>query len=213
MEIDSEGLFVTVEGPNGSGKTTLVAALANECARLGIQAEATCEPTDGPIGRFIRDSHETIHGKTLACMVAADRHWHIEQKIVPLMTSGNAVFSDRYVESSFVLQGLDGVDWEYVWKLNHDVVVPYLSVHLKASASILRRRLESRSHLTRFERMCRSEDELAMYCKCRNVLIDHGYKFLVLDTETNSLYENVAEIMRLLRSGNVNFGSCIRVKR
>ncbi|HKS50107.1 MAG TPA: hypothetical protein VJT49_34380 [Amycolatopsis sp.] len=66
----------------------------------------------------------------LACLCAADRHHQFATEIVPALREGQVVVCDRYVASSLVLQGLDGLSAEVVWQLNHGVYRPDLSVIL-----------------------------------------------------------------------------------
>ena len=50
-----KNLFIAFEGIDGSGKSTQVKRLTEKLIAEGHKVYATCEPTDSPIGKMIRD--------------------------------------------------------------------------------------------------------------------------------------------------------------
>ena len=50
-----EGLFVAVEGIDGTGKTTQAKVLASWFERQGYEVVLTSEPSQGPLGRLVRE--------------------------------------------------------------------------------------------------------------------------------------------------------------
>ncbi|MEM3851235.1 MAG: hypothetical protein QXD17_02395, partial [Candidatus Micrarchaeaceae archaeon] len=97
-------MFIVFEGIDGSGKTTQAKALSAYLASKGIKCFLTKEPTNGPIGRFIRQNAAGIAGsfvkvnKSIAnkevdsmlinqfamqALFVSDRLYHIEQFIKP----------------------------------------------------------------------------------------------------------------------------------
>lgn len=109
----TRGRFIVFEGGDGTGKSTQAALLAD---RIG--ARLTREPGGTPVGRRIRDvvldpDHPELAPRTEALLMAADRAQHVAELIVPTLTGGRHVVSDRYVASSLAYQGVGralGVD-------------------------------------------------------------------------------------------------------
>lgn len=81
----SYGLFITLDGPNGVGKSTIMGDLCKKLTSQGFETYKTREPTDSLIGDFLRKSEEKYRGKTLACIAATDRYYHIEHEILPAL--------------------------------------------------------------------------------------------------------------------------------
>lgn len=120
--------FIVIEGVDGSGTTTQAKRLVET---LGADAVFTCEPTDGKIGKLLRQAlaaKDYVDPRTLALLFAADRRMH-EFEIRDWMRAGLTVVSDRYLLSSWVYQGLD-LPLTWVRTLNEDVLVPTLTVLL-----------------------------------------------------------------------------------
>jgi len=191
-----KGIFITFEGPNGVGKSSLLNGVANQLTRLGIDVFRTREPTLSPLGQFVRNSEENFQGRTLACLVAADRYFHLENEILPALREGKIVLSDRYVESSLVLQRLDGLDLEFIWSLNSQIYIPDLSVILTAPVEILEQRLSQRSLFGRFERTKSRADELKYYLEAAKFLSKHGFNILLLDNGNIPLDQNIERVVR-----------------
>ena len=107
----SRGLFIAVEGADGAGKSTQLALMKEFFKSHNLQAVFTREPGGTPIGEKIRDvildadNSEMCH-MTEALLYAASRAQHVSQLIVPNVTQGIHVITDRFVDSSLVYQGL-----------------------------------------------------------------------------------------------------------
>jgi dTMP kinase len=168
------GLFVTVDGPNGSGKTSLIDAVS---ARLAAERLVYCtrQPSPTTLGQMIRSSEREFRGRALACLIAGDRHHQLETEIVPRLNDGAVVLCDRYIESSLVLQRLDGVTIDEILAINSGILRPDLRIRLLAQPDILRARLDSRptDASRRFERAPDApERELALYQDADRLLTD-----------------------------------------
>lgn len=176
------GLLVTIDGPGGVGKTTATAELTRLLRADGRRVHQTREPSDTPIGTFTRTHAETITGRALACLVAADRHHHLATEIRPRLQAGDTVVCDRYTASSLVLQQLDGVPAEYVLAVNDGADRPDLAVILIAQARIIRARLEVRGTRHRFETDPeQTERELLLYAQAAAILAGQGTTVLTID--------------------------------
>src|SRR5690348_14818581 len=135
------GKLVTFEGPGGVGKTTITALVAELLGEDGVPVHATVQPSRAPLGELARHGTDAYRGMALACLCAADRHHQLATEIVPALREGTVVVCDRYVASSLVLQGLDGLPAEVVWQLNHGVYRPDLSVILTGDPAVIDARL------------------------------------------------------------------------
>lgn len=166
------GQLITIDGPNGSGKTSLVAALVAHLRAAGLEVHSTRQPSPSRLGDEIRAAEATAHGRALACLVAGDRHHQAATEIVPRLAEGITVICDRYVESSLVLQRLDGVETEYILAINAGIPRPTTRVRLLAEPELLTVRLAERPSDPgrRFERTAGAECELALYAQADELL-------------------------------------------
>lgn len=189
-------MFITFDGPNGVGKTTVISAVSEKLFSLGFSVLLTKEPTKSNLGDFLRISEESYGGACLACIAAADRYFHIEREIQPALSDGKLVISDRYIESSLVLQRLDGCTLEFIWSLHSQILIPNLSIILVAKPATLSQRLASRGKkLSRFERTETREKELRFYHEAGAFLSQHGFNVLVLENESVSTDEVANQIV------------------
>lgn len=194
------GRFIVIEGPNGSGKTTVTAALADRMRLQGGSVEVTVEPSRTVLGRLIRSAESYLSGRALALAVAADRHAHLEHEVIPALRAGRDVITDRYVQSSLVLQRLDGLSLAEIWTYNANVLVPDLSVYLIEDPAIVASRLAKRSALSRLELEGSPARELALYEDAYGFLEHQGWHQAVIDCHSLNPAEVAGVIANYLRS-------------
>jgi dTMP kinase len=158
------GKFVVVEGIDGSGSTSVVGELAAHFRSQKRPVHATCEPSSGPFGVTIRQilSHSyAVPGRaspsfgwaTMALLFAADRLDHLEAEILPHVSAGDLVLSDRYDLSSLAYQSAtaepaaagraaDPVAW--IRELNRQARRPDLTLVLDVDPDVAALRRQSR---------------------------------------------------------------------
>lgn len=118
------GLFIAFEGGDGAGKSTQSRLLAEALRGRGMVVVQTREPGGTEIGEKLRSlvldhGHGEIDPRTEALMYAAARAAHVEQLIRPALARGEAVITDRYIDSSVAYQGIGrGLGTQEVRDLN-----------------------------------------------------------------------------------------------
>jgi dTMP kinase len=157
-------LFIVIEGPNGVGKTAAAGLLATRLReRFGTPVHLTAEPSNTPLGRLLRSSESVLTRRALALAIAADRYAHLDSEIVPLLDAGTHVVCDRYVQSSLVLQRVDGLGLGEIWRYNAYVLPPTVSFYLEDDPDVIRGRLATRQTLSRLEITGSPGRELQLY--------------------------------------------------
>ena len=200
-ETPTAGQLITIDGPNGSGKTSLAAALAAHLRAAGWEVHSTHQPSPSHLGEEIRAAEATVGGRALACLVAGDRHHQAATEIAPRLAEGITVICDRYIESSLVLQRLDGVESEYILAINAGILRPTTRVRLLAESELLAARLAERppDPGRRFERTASAERELELYAQADELLTSHELlPATVIDTSSTHADELGASIATMI---------------
>jgi dTMP kinase len=165
----------------------------------GLPVHGTRQPSQGDLGALARHGTDTYHGMSLACLCAADRHHQLDTEIKPALREGRIVICDRYVASSLVLQGLDGVPSRIVWQLNHGMYRPDLSLILTGDPAVIHARLRARGGHNRFERAAdNSERESALYARAVADLLEKGWPVQTLDCTAEGPDVIAARIVTLI---------------
>jgi len=145
--------FIVFEGIDGTGTTTQLRRLSDRYRALapeGTERVAfTCEPTDGPIGRLIRQALRgeiRLTADTMARLFAADRGEHLfgQGGVAEQIASGKAVFSDRYLFSSLAYQAEAG-NGDLPRELNRDFPLPEYLFFFDIDPEISMDRVERRA--------------------------------------------------------------------
>ncbi|MET0810524.1 MAG: dTMP kinase [Thermoleophilaceae bacterium] len=115
------GLFVTFEGIDRSGKTTQAGMLTEA---LGDEALGVREPGGTPAGEKVRellkDPSVELSPEAEALLFAAARSELVAEVILPALSEGKVVVSDRFLDSSLAYQGgARGLGIEDVERVNH----------------------------------------------------------------------------------------------
>ena len=148
----ASGFLVSFEGVDGAGKTTIARRLVRWLRGRGFAARYTREPTGGPYGRLLRrlEYGRRVDPRVEALLFAADRLYHLERVIEPLLGEGYVVVSDRYLHSSLAYQGASVGDLGWVEELNRFARRPDLGILLDVRPGVGLGRLRRRR--SRFER-------------------------------------------------------------
>jgi dTMP kinase len=191
-------LFIAVEGPNGVGKTTVAKLLADRLAEIGAAGvHLTSEPTRTPLGQVLRRQESVLHGRALALALAADRAAHMETEIIPRLDDGLYVVTDRYVQSSLVLQRIDGLDLREIWSYNR-YVLPAITFYLEDDPDIISTRLAARPTLSRLEHTGSPEKELQLYREAERYLRRHEWQQHAVNCHGLNPDQVVATILALV---------------
>ena len=109
MPLMTRGKFITLEGIDGAGKSTHLLWLENLLEGMGKSIVVTHEPGGTPLGEklraFLLNTSLTMHPETEALLMFAARREHLDKLILPALTKGDWVISDRFTDASFAYQG------------------------------------------------------------------------------------------------------------
>jgi dTMP kinase len=153
----ARGKFIVFEGLDGAGTSTQIELLANYLRLRGIDVGTTREPTDGHVGRLIRQvlrKEVELDPAALALLFAADRIDHLEGNdgVKAALEAGRWLLSDRYVLSSIAYQAAEGLDPRWVTELNSRAITPDLTLFVEAEPEVCMQRIAGRgAQLERFE--------------------------------------------------------------
>jgi dTMP kinase len=122
--MSARGRLITFEGPEGSGKSTQLHLLGDRLRKSGMDVLETQEPGGTPIGLQIR--HVLLDAKNRElCPTAelllmfASRAQNVDQWILPALSAGRTVLSDRFTDSTLVYQGVGrGLGADVVYDLD-----------------------------------------------------------------------------------------------
>ena len=140
------GFFYAMEGLDGSGNTTQSKLLAGFLKSEGRDVVLTKEPTEGYVGRRIRDVLQKRASATpleLQQMFVADRREHLAALVEPALKSGKTVITDRYMFSTLAFGGID-VDMELLRRMNSGFRVPDLTFVIDVPAEVSMERMKGR---------------------------------------------------------------------
>ena len=148
------GLFIALEGIDGSGTTTHLKLLSSWLTTKGYEVVKTHEPTDGRIGRVIREvlRDSSVPSAIDALLFAADRVDNTINCIQPALDKGKIVITDRYVESSIAYQTSSGLDMAWVRELNKLALTPNITILLDLSPQVALARKRKSKEKEKFER-------------------------------------------------------------
>ncbi len=183
--------LIVLEGLDGAGTTTQARALCDRLERAGRRAHLTREPSDGPIGRLIREmlvgGHAipgaTIDQATFSLLFAADRMDHLQREVEPALAAGTIVVSDRWYHSSLAYQGT-GAARAWIRDLNQRARRPDLTLLLRVRPEVAaERRVAAGRAQELFEDLAMQRKVAAGYDEVVADLRAAGERIEVLDGE------------------------------
>jgi dTMP kinase len=194
-----KGLFITLEGIEGAGKSTVVDFIGDFLTKEGHDVIKTREPGGTVIGEQIREillknENYTLTYDTELLLVFSARAQHIQEVILPALSSGKIILCDRFTDASYAYQGGGrGIDASRINLLEKWVqgdLRPNLTLLFDLDVSIGMQRTKKRSDADRFER-----EEIIFFEKIRNTYLERAKKepqrFRIINSASS--LENVKE--------------------
>ncbi len=136
---DWPGFFLVLDGIDGCGKSTQAKKLSKYFVSNNIQTLLTAEPSNYDLGKILRKylQKTEVPASVDALLFAADRIEHCNKEILPLLKKGFIVISDRYRDSSYIYQSIEGknegekiegvsIDW--IKNINKFSLIPDLTI-------------------------------------------------------------------------------------
>ena len=175
----NRGVFITFEGMDGCGKTTQMRRLAKRLRKNGRTVLETAEPGGTEIGSQIRkilldSANHALSPTAELLLYFASRAQNVDQSIVPALSEGAVVLSDRFTDSSLVYQGCGrGLGADTVLALDRIAcrgLKPDLTLLIDIDLATSLARAEARNlRGNRTDRM--EEQEAAFYEKVRDAYL------------------------------------------
>lgn len=130
------GLLIAFEGVDGSGKTTQARRVCALLDQAGYDAVYLREPSDGPVGRRIRElmvaGRDKVTPEEEFRLFLEDRADDVRTNIAPALARGAVVCIDRYYISSMAYQGALGLDPDFIRAENEKIAPrPHLILHFR----------------------------------------------------------------------------------
>lgn len=179
----NRGKFITIEGIDGSGTSTQSKLLAKTITELGREVHETAEPTNGPIGKLIREIFQKkpvldkrIYNMMIANLFTADRYEHVFSPggIRDLINKGTDVVCCRYVASNIAYQADSNLDFNRIIDMNRPFPFPDLIIYLDNPVEKSIERILERDIVEIYENtkdLCRAKDNYERILVTENVFI------------------------------------------
>ena len=183
--------LLVLEGLDGAGTTTQARRLVEHIRAGGGRAHLTREPSDGPIGRLIREMlvgghaipEQQIAQSTFGLLFAADRMDHLQREVEVQLAAGATVVSDRWYHSSLAYQGT-GADRDWIAALNARARRPDLTIFLEVRPEIAAQRRVAAGRVQElFEDVRMQEEVAAGYRATIAELTAQGERIEIIDGE------------------------------
>ncbi len=148
--------FIVFDSLDGAGNSTQVKLLADYLNKKNKKTHITKEPTSGLIGGLIKSqlTHDWKSSQIcLQLLFSADRAYHLEKEVVPLLKKGINVISDRYFFSTMAYGNLKIRDLDWLIEINKKFILPDITFFLKVPPKICIERIKKdRFEITLFEK-------------------------------------------------------------
>lgn len=134
------GTFITFEGSEGCGKTSVIKLVAEQLKISGIEVVCTKESEDEKLSEKIYDILKTsnnIDHITESLLYATCRNHTLNNIIIPSLEKDKVVLCERFIDSSYVYQGIvKNLGLDQIMAINSLVVknyMPELTIYIDAA--------------------------------------------------------------------------------
>lgn len=139
------GRLIVFEGLDGAGTTTQAGKLSDFLISKGIKSYLTREPSQYLIGGLIRSylAHDWKSSpETLQLLFTADRAYHLNKEVIPLLKKGVWVVCDRYFLSTLAYGFLEIKNKEWLISINDLFINPDLTIFMDVKPSTAMARIK-----------------------------------------------------------------------
>ena len=198
-------MFITFEGPEGCGKSTHSKRLKNYLESKDREVILTHEPGGTQLGKHIRelllDPESVLSKNTEVYLFAADRSEHVNKIILPALSQGKIVISDRFTDSTLAYQiggrGFPEDLVRYINMISSGGLIPDLTILLDVSSEMGIKRATELGSLDRFEK-----EKIEFHKKVREKYLeiakDDPERIKVINTEEKEIDQVQAEIRKIV---------------
>ncbi|MBL0011461.1 MAG: dTMP kinase [Nitrosomonas sp.] len=199
------GKFITLEGIDGAGKSTQLTWIVELLQRAGLQTVVTREPGGTALGEQLRalllDKTMTMHAETETLLMFAARREHLDKVIIPALSQGQWVISDRFADASFAYQGGGrGLNVDKLSILEHWVqgeLQPDLTLYFDVPVEVGMQRVSQIKNVDRFEK-----EQADFFQRVRAAYLDRARQFpdrIKIIDSSQSLAEVKAAVEQTLK--------------
>lgn len=177
-------MFLVFEGAECAGKTTSLEVLKDFLNQYSCPFECTREPGGTPFAEDIRELFKRVSlhkdeplPETELMLILASRFQHIQKKILPILESPQWLLCDRFMDSSYVYQGiLGGISKSYIDMVAGPILrglTPDFVFVCSPQEEVMLQRLEIR------KKDSKQQDRLDSFEIEKHLKIYHGFKRIV----------------------------------
>ena len=192
-------MFVVIEGPDGVGKTTFSRKLAKRLKNGGYRVRKTQEPFL-PLKNILEILPE-MDTEELYRLFIIDRAAHVN-RVISRVQDDTILISDRYWPSTWVYQGLMGVDEERIIQDNMKFPQPDLLIILTAPVEVLKQRIAVRGGKDVIEKRIELDKVVERYNKVAKIAKEElGINVVILENNgdvdeiVEDAYEKIVSIL------------------
>ncbi|AZL15562.1 dTMP kinase [Rickettsiales endosymbiont of Stachyamoeba lipophora] len=182
-----KGKFIAIEGIDGSGKSTQSKLLAAHFTKLGLNVTLTREPGGTDKAEILRNVilNNKFANITEMLLFQAARYEHVANLIKPQLQQDYLIICDRFIDSTFVYQGLNGVDQELINTIHQltSKILPDLTILMDADISLCQERLSNRKDNNYYDEL--KFDQLKIIKEHFHHLAHNSKKHIVIRVDHN----------------------------
>ena len=176
--MNKRGKFITLEGMDGAGKSTHIPGIIQLLKTRGVEVVSTREPGGSTLGEKLRELllQEEMQPETEALLMFAARQEHLAQLILPALSRGAYVVSDRFTDASFAYQAAGrGLAIDKMQILEHWVqadLQPDLTLLFDVPVEVSIARLATARTPDKFER-----ESADFFTRIRNAYLQRAHQY------------------------------------
>ena len=179
----AQGRLITIEGIDGAGKTTLADGIVAARPGLTVLREPGGVAVSERIRALVKDPALAVDPRAEALLYAAARAQLVHERLLPLLSAGDDVLLDRFVDSSLAYQGAGrGLGVDAIAELNRFAtagLVPDLTLYVRVEPEVGARRAAGDDRMEQagaafFATVVEAYDALAAAEPGRVVVLDGG---------------------------------------